>query len=404
MRIGVIASLKRGLEHFVYRELGVFTEQGHHIDLFPTRFRPGLYNPQETWSLHRWNLWGVMAAQPLSLARRPLRYMRLLWEAFGRRSLIDFLLAWYFARAIRKVDVIYATFGDHKLFIGYFCKKITGKPLVVTIHAYELYDNPNPRLFVRALASCDRIITVTDYNKELLIDGFGCDPNKVEVVRISVDVSDYRPARKFVVLIVAFFNDRKGHGVLFEALGRLPQDDIEIWVVGGEGAEAPVDVEALAVSYGVTDRVAFFGKLSGNALKAVYRACDVFCLPCRTDGQGVAEGFPTVLAEAMAFGKPIITTNHVEIPRILDEVLVEENDAAGLAQAILQLYHSAPRRQALGAKNRKLAERLFSTRNAERAADLLEKVVRSAGESPNLPRYLAKKAGGATQDEVESWR
>ena len=73
----------------------------------------------------------------------------------------------------------------------------------------------------------------------------------------------------------------------------------------------------------------------------------------------------------MAFGLPVITTRHVEIPRIVPEIVVDENDVDGLAQAILQVYESKALRQRLGGQNRKIAEKLFSLRNAERTARIL---------------------------------
>jgi colanic acid/amylovoran biosynthesis glycosyltransferase len=372
MHIGVVVTMKKGLEQFVYRELLVLTAQECSISLFPTKYQLGLYNARKEWTLHRWHPLVVALMQPYFFLRAPIRYLRLLREGLMTRALVDFALAWYFARYMTDVDVIYAHFGDRKLFVAYFCKQILQKPLAVTIHAYELYQNPNPRLFVRALSACDQIITVTDYNKELLASQYRVDPLKIEVIRYSVDTEDYRPAKKFIVLIVGFFVERKGHDVLFKAIKQLAQDDIEVWVVGDEGAESSaVDVRGMAVQLGVDSQVAFFGKLSGNALKAVYRACDVFCLPCRTESTGVSEGFPNVLIEAMAFGKPVITSRHVEIPRIIDEIIVAENDVQGLAQAIQQVYQSTALRHKLGEKNRKIAEELFSTRNAERTAGIL---------------------------------
>ena len=95
-------------------------------------------------------------------------------------------------------------------------------------------------------------------------------------------------------------------------------DDVEVWVVGGVGnADISVDVHAIVNRLGLDSQVAFFGKIRGPALKAVYHACDVFCLPSRFDQYGEAEGFPTVIIEAMACGKPVITTRHAEIPRIV---------------------------------------------------------------------------------------
>lgn len=383
MRIGVIASMKRGLEHFVYRELGTFAGQGAQIVLFPTKFNVGTYNAPESWRVHRWSLLTVLLMQPLYFLGSPLLYARLLLEAMQTRAFADFVLAWHFKDEMARCDVLYATFGDHKLFVGYFGKRITGKPLAVTIHAYELYQNPNPALFKRAIAACDQVITVTEYNRELLRDQFGV---AAEVVRISVDVADYQPqGDRFIILIVAFFAERKGHEILFRALKVLNQPDIEVWVVGDAGAEdESIDVRRLAREIGVESQVAFFGKLSGSALKAVYRECDVFCLPCHTDSHGVNEGFPTVIAEAMAFGKPIISTRHVEIPRVLTEVLVEENDVDALAEAILSVKSDETWRKRMGENNRNLGERLFTTRNAERTAQILTRLARENADKGSL--------------------
>src|SRR5262245_33794192 len=134
MHIGVIVSMKKGLELFVYRELSVFTEQGHSISLFPTKYQRGLYNAKEAWAVQRWHPLAVIFSQPYFFLRSPFKYMSLFWEALTTRAIVDFMLAWYFAQKMKDVDVIYATFADRKLYIGYFCQKILQKPLAVTIH------------------------------------------------------------------------------------------------------------------------------------------------------------------------------------------------------------------------------------------------------------------------------
>src|SRR5438046_3329730 len=75
------------------------------------------------------------------------RYVKTLLEAVRTNSIVDFILAVFFAEAIsrRNLKQIHCHFGDHKLFIAYLSGILTGRPVSATIHAYELYDNPNPR-------------------------------------------------------------------------------------------------------------------------------------------------------------------------------------------------------------------------------------------------------------------
>lgn len=372
VRVCVIASMKKGLEPFIHREVSALARLGHEITLFPTKRGPGLYQPEAGWRVLRHTPLGVAAGNLATLLSRPRRYLSALAEAARFGAFVEFLLAAAHANEVRDCDVAYATFGDRKLFVGHFLKLLNGTPLAVEVHAYELYENPNPRLFRRALERCDHVSTVTEYNRELLASQTGMDPARIAVTRITVDTDRFRPRDTFVVLIVAFFNPGKGHAHLFEAVRRLNDPNVEVWVVGDAGpANESVDVRKLAEQHGVSDQVAFFGLLKGPALEALYRRCDVFCLPSHTAPTGKKEGFPTAIAEAMAFGKPVISTRHVEIPRVLDEVIVEEGDVAALTEALRQLRDDPARREALGRRNRELAERLFTLRNVEATATAL---------------------------------
>jgi colanic acid/amylovoran biosynthesis glycosyltransferase len=383
MHLGVIASMKSGMEHFIYREVCELAGRGAAISLFPTKHRRGLYNPRPEWNVVYWNALSVILCQPWRFASMPIRYVAVLLTALRYGAVVDFLLAAYFAPRMGGVDVIYATFGDRKLFVGYFCKRLVNKPLAVEIHAYELYQNPNLKLFPVALATCDEIIAATEHNREVLRDRYGIAPARIKVVRYSVDLREYHPANKFVILIVAFFVAKKGHEILLQAVKKMERDDVEVWVVGGDGgSSSTVDVRAMVQDLNLDSQVAFFGKLSRTALLAVYHACDVFCLPSRVDRHGDCEGFPNVLIEAMACGKPVVTTRHVEIPRIVEQILVDENDVDGLADALERVYASVPLREQLGRRNRELAEQYFSTDNVAHTFGLLDRLRAGGVEQP----------------------
>src|SRR3954471_13486931 len=259
MHIGVILSMRNGLEHFVYREVSGLAEQGAEISLFPCKHRRGLYNPRPEWHYFPWRIWSVLVSQPARFLSMPRKYLSVLFEALKYRAIIDFLLAAYFARHMQSVDVIYSTFGDRKLFVGYFAKRLLGKPLSVTIHSSEMYFNPNVPLFKTALAAAEQIVSVTEHNRMQLADKYGIERDRVKVVRLAVDLDLYAPAEKFKILIVAFFGPTKGHEILLRAVNALGYSDLEVWVIGGHDGRHPIDVSTLAKSIGIESQVAFFG-------------------------------------------------------------------------------------------------------------------------------------------------
>ena len=194
----------------------------------------------------------------------------------------------------------------------------------------------------------------------------------LDIVRQIVELDEFRPTAKIKILIVGFFAEKKGHEILFRALKQMQREDVELWVVGDlVRTVVGVDCRQLAKGLSIESQVAFFGVQSGTALRTLYNECDIFCLPSRPDRYGDMEGFPNVIAEAMAFGKPVVSTRHAGIPEAIDTVLVDENNVEQLTEALTTLCDAASLRRELGTQNRQRAEAMFSPANNDQLAEIL---------------------------------
>ncbi len=158
---------------------------------------------------------------------------------------------------------------------------------------------------------------------------------------------------RLVVLSVGRLVGYKGHDVLLKASQGL---DALVVIVG----TGPEQRRLRALAAGRSD-VVFAGHVSDEELPAYYHACDVFCLPSLS----IAEAFGMVLLEAMACGKPLVTTS---LPTGVSAVnrdgqtgiVVKPGDAGTLWEALSGLLGDAALRQRLGAAGRAVQAREYT--------------------------------------------
>jgi len=165
----------------------------------------------------------------------------------------------------------------------------------------------------------------------------------------------------------------KGHSVLLRALSILKTQKPVRVELAGDG-KLRQHLERLAQEVGVADKVVFRGHVPHGELIDAYRKSkvDIVVLPSLDLGNGVHEGIPVSLMEAMAWGVPVVSTRTGGIPELLVNdlgenvgVLVNPGDVWALAEALSRLVESPDLRVELGALGR---ERVASDFNQELAA------------------------------------
>lgn len=190
----------------------------------------------------------------------------------------------------------------------------------------------------------------------------------IEVVPNGVLARDARsPAQTAgtTVLFVGRLRTRKAVAVLLEAIGLLRKEQVavDLRIVGN--GEQEEDLRERCLALGLEESVDFVGAVARDKMDGYYASAAIFCLP------SIYEGFPLAILEAMAGGLPVVSTTVSGIPEAVDDgttgMLVEPEDARGLAAALGSLLAQPDLRRSMGIAGRQRFGREFSI---ERVAGL----------------------------------
>lgn len=155
--------------------------------------------------------------------------------------------------------------------------------------------------------------------------------NGIPVAQFFVSPRDVPKGRPLVMGTISNFVEEKGHRYLIEAFGLLATAGVQATLrIAGDGSARP-ELEALAATLGVSERIAFAGRVKSAA--AFYRDIDAFVIPSIA-----AEGLPTTILEAMAARLPVIATRVGGAVEAIDDgvqgLIVAPRSAQALADAI----------------------------------------------------------------------
>lgn len=245
-------------------------------------------------------------------------------------------------------------------------------------------------LLRRALDTAAAVIVATPHHVESSPDLLPLkDSPKLHVIPYGFDLSRFHADMPRARTLRACYGDRplifalgrhvyyKGFDVLIRALAAV--EPSAVLLIGGVGPLTEQWRE-LACTCGVADRVHFVGLISEEDLPAYYQACDLFCLPATFN----AEAFGIVQVEAMAAGKPVISTSlssgvsHVN-PHEVTGLQVPPNDVDALARAINRLLSDDELRARLGTRARIRAQTEYSREAmAQRTLAVYREAIESA--------------------------
>lgn len=207
---------------------------------------------------------------------------------------------------------------------GIAAKELTGKPLVVHVHATSFdrgtEDQIDSRVYDierRGMMAADKVIAVSDLTRNIVINKYGIDPEKVVTVHNAVDFSGRenvkveRGVRDKVVTFLGRITFQKGPEYFIEAAAKvLKRTDGVRFVMAGSG-----DMMNRCIRYvarlGISDRFHFTGFLRGAEVQKMFAMSDVYIMP------SVSEPFGISPLEAMRSGVPAVISNQSGAAEVL---------------------------------------------------------------------------------------
>lgn len=266
-------------------------------------------------------------------------------------------------------DHIHAHWASTTATMAMVASEVSGIPWSVTAHRWDIVEN---NLLRRKAERASFFRCISDKTREMAL-ARGVPADKTLVLHLGIRLPKApstngpltrRAREKFVVLCPAAFIKRKGHHYLVEALKFVPSQ-IELWLAG-EG-ELRAEIEKRVEQLGLKRRVRFLGFLSHAKLLALYRESqvDLVVLPSVDQGDGLNEGIPVSLMEAMSYGLPVVATRTGGIPELLRGgagVLVPDKNPKALAEAIGELYQNRTYAAAVGEEGKRRVETEFSVK------------------------------------------
>jgi colanic acid/amylovoran biosynthesis glycosyltransferase len=292
-----------------------------------------------------------------TLSTQPVWQPKRWWYDAVHRTKLD---APFYGEIIdrRDPELIHAHFGPTGAALSKY--RTPDRPLVTTFYGYDTSEVVTRggtakqrlkrqyylRLYRRLFDAGDLFLIEGPAMKEKLVR-LGCPEGKVALQRIAIDTDRIEPSYPsgeppLTVLMVGRFVEKKGMPDGIRAFASTFRDtDTELRIIGDEGVKgySETDLRTIAENRDVLDQVTFTGFLDYEAYLDEVHSCDLLLAPSKVGSRGDSEGgAPTVLLEAQAAGKPVVSTSHADIPYVVaDEetgLLSRPGDVKGLADAL----------------------------------------------------------------------
>jgi len=270
-------------------------------------------------------LWGLLQV----VITRPIRFLQALWLTLklswcSERGILHHLaylveacvlLRWF---SDLRVAHVHAHFGTNSTTVAMLCHAIGGPPYSFTVHGPEEFDKVKLLALAEKVERAAFVVTVSSFGKSQLYRW--CQQkqwSKIHAIHCGVDYEFLAQPTTAVttelrLICVGRLCEAKGHLVLINAVGQLAAEGLRFKLVLVGDGPLRVEIEALTARLGLQEYVEIIGWASNSEVRQHILASRAMVLP------SFAEGLPVALMEALALGRPVISSYVAGIPELVE--------------------------------------------------------------------------------------
>lgn len=228
---------------------------------------------------------------------------------------------------------------------GVAAKKVSGKPLVVHVHATEIDRSGtqvNPAVFAiekEGMRLADKVVTVSNWTKKIAMEHYGVPEEKIAVVHNGITprrspgkTAPLPPINSPIVTFLGRITHQKGPLYFVEAARKVHERFPKVhFVVAGSGDQLPVMIERIA-QLRMSENFHFTGFLKGEDIDRIWAMSSMYVMP------SVSEPFGIAPLEAIQAGVPVILSNQAGVSEVMPHAIkVDFWNSEALAEAICNL-------------------------------------------------------------------
>ena len=291
-------------------------------------------------------LLGHQKVKPVVLTRqRPLNRKQFPYAPVYVRNSMAGLSGWM---KRKKIKCLHARFGPAGLELLPYARK-AGLPLITSFHGFDatkrVRENPGYRRSLKRLFKKGKAFTVVSNHMKKRLIRLGCPGDKITLIRSGIDLRKFpmlppQPVQngEYRLLSVGRLTEKKGMDTLIKAFVQVHEKHPRAkLIIVGDGDEKK-KLRRMIKKYKLGKQVVLKGALPHQDVQRELARCHLFVIACKTARNGDQEGIPNVLMEAMASGRPVVSTYHSGIPELIEHgesgYLVPERSPAKLGRMI----------------------------------------------------------------------